>query len=712
MSVESHDKKLSTLLEWVENGTAQLPEFQRSGVWDDTKICKLIESITSGYPMGAAMFLANGGDSIRFKYRKFSGVPEIGNVVPDWLVLDGQQRLTTLFQVFKSTAPVETCLETNKEKRILRYYYLNIKKCLDPREDRLEAIVSISEKKQITSDIGRKIELDLTTPEKEYENFMFPLNLVFSENDMDDWRFRFENYHGATEEIRFLFRDFKQKIINSITGYNIPVIELTKDTSKEAVCQIFENVNTGGVPLTVFELVTATFAADEHNLREDWDKIRKGFVNRPNGEVLKDISGANFLASMSLLVTYKKSLKGESAVSCKKRDILRLNLNDYIDNKKSLIDGFHKAADFLAYQGIYNSDDLPYSSQIIPLAAMFAYDGENKKYFDILQNRDKLSKWYWCGVFGELYGGANEARFALDIANIFSWIEGGDTPNTIERANFQPTRLLSMQTRNSAAYKGVMGVIMQDSPLDFMTGRKMDVANYLKERTDIHHIFPQEYCKRMKYPERKWNSVVNKTPIYFTTNRSIGGSAPSVYVEGMKKKGIDENTIIKAIASHKISPTLMLANNFDEYFIDRAIRILDRIELATGKAVAGRDSEDTIKAFGCSLVGKDKKLIEDCVFYKGEEECPEQVAALIGGKQIWFYEKRWVEMSLQGESFDREIEEYNAYGMSDFSVDDGIPVSLKALLYNRYYYMSGTLERGGSAFREWYNNYYLCNKAK
>lgn len=709
MSVESHDKKLSTLLEWVENGTAQLPEFQRSWVWDDTKICKLIESITSGYPMGAAMFLANGGDSIRFKYRTFSGVPEKVNVVPDWLVLDGQQRLTTLFQVFKSTAPVETCLETNKDKRILRYYYLNIKKCLDPKEDRLEAIVSISEKKLITSDIGRKIELDLTTPEQEYKNFMFPLNLVFSENDMDDWRFRFENYHGATEEIRFLFRDFKQKIINTITGYNIPVIELTKDTSKEAVCQIFENVNTGGVPLTVFELVTATFAAEEFNLREDWDKITAGFAKRPNGDILKDISGANYLASMSLLVSYKKSLKNEGAVSCKKRDILRLNLVDYKANREALIDGFHKAVDFLVYQGVYSSDDLPYSSQIIPLAAMFAYDGENKKHFDIIQNRDKLSKWYWCGVFGELYGGANEARFALDIANIFTWIEGGDVPNTIERANFQPTRLLSMQTRNSAAYKGVMAVIMQDSPLDFMTGRKMDVANYLKEKTDIHHIFPQEYCKRMNYPERKWNSVVNKTPIYFSTNRSIGGSAPSLYVESMKKKGIDEPTIVKAIASHKIAPDLLLADKFDEYFVDRAIKILDRIELATGKAITGRESEDTIKAFGSSLVGKDKELIRHCLFYKGGETCPDEVSSLIGGRQIWFYEKRWVEMSLAGELFEQELGEYDAFGMSDFSVDDGVPITLKALLFNRYY-AGGPMENGGSAFREWYNNNYLSNK--
>ena len=88
MAVESHDKKLDDLLKMVEEGKAQLPDFQRSWVWDDTKICKLIESITSGFPMGAAMFLANGGEHIRFKYPTFEGLNSILGVTSDRLVLD------------------------------------------------------------------------------------------------------------------------------------------------------------------------------------------------------------------------------------------------------------------------------------------------------------------------------------------------------------------------------------------------------------------------------------------------------------------------------------------------------------------------------------------------------------------------------------------------------------------------------------------------
>lgn len=602
MAVESHDKKLSELLTWVGQGKAQLPEFQRSWVWDDSKICKLIESITSGFPMGAAMFLEGHGDSVRFKCRRFTGVSCPEDVSPDWLVLDGQQRLTTLYQVFMCKKAVETRLDTNRDKTIFRYYYLDIKKCLDPEADRLDAIVSISDKKQILSDIGRTVVLDLSTQENEFEHLMFPLNLVFSPNEIDDWRYGMEEQFQNDAEHRLLFRDFSQKILRPIQDYQMPVIQLTKDTPKEAVCQIFENVNTGGVPLTVFELVTATFAADEYDLRADWNAAKKQFSDKKL-TVLKDITGANFLAAMTLLVTYKNSLAEKGSVSCKKRDILRLNLEDYKANHDALVAGFESAAAFLSHQGIYSERDLPYTTQLIPLAAIFAYDSELKEKRPLMlgQNLDLLAKWYWCGVFGELYGGANEARFALDIADIFKWIYSGEQPDTVTRSNFQPTRLLSMQTRNSAAYKGVMAMIMQDSPLDFMSGSKMDIASYLDEDTDIHHIFPQAYCEGLDLPMRKWNSVVNKTPIYASTNRSIGGRALSEYIKTMKNKGLSDEQVVSAITSHKVDYDLLATDNFDAYFVDRAIKLLNRIEKATGKSIAGRDSEETIKEFGQAL---------------------------------------------------------------------------------------------------------------
>ena len=551
------------------------------------------------------MFLANGGEQIRFKYRKFEGVESTEDVIPEWLVLDGQQRLTTLYQVLKSKKATITRLETNRDATIKRFYYLDIKKCLDPEADRLDAVISVSEKKQLTTDIGRVVTLDLSTREKELDNMMFPLNITFSTPDVMNWMMQLHNHYGHNPEIISLFQDFYTKVLLLIQAYTMPVIQLDKETPKEAVCQIFENVNTGGVPLTVFELVTATFAADGHELRKDWETVKKTFSSKVNGELLREITGANFLAAMTLLVSYYKRIaSGDDervAVTCKKRDILKLDLVDYQKHHDALVKGFCESADFLVHQGIYRSRDLPYSSQLIPLAAIFAYDNANKKLLNLGPNKDLLAKWYWCGVMGEMYGGANEARFALDILGIFRWMDGGEMPDTVYRSNIQPTRLLAMQTRNSAAYKGIMALILLDRPLDFMTGNSMDIASYIDEDADIHHIFPQAYCEKQELQKIKWNAVINKSPIYASSNRSIGGHAPSIYIGTMANKGLDQQKIREAIVSHKVNYDYVAADDFDAYFIDRAKLLLNRIEKATGKTISGRDSEETIREYGVSL---------------------------------------------------------------------------------------------------------------
>lgn len=597
MAVKSNDTNLSELLKTVGNGKSQLPDFQRSWVWDDTRICKLIESLTSGFPMGAAMFLDYSADAgIRFKYRLFEGVDkQYEDVVPDSLVLDGQQRLTTLYQVFMSDNPVVTRTDTDKDSIIKRYYYMDIKKAIDSEADRLDAIISISEDKIKTENIGRNIILDLRTREDEYRNLMFPLNLTFS--DTMDWIWGLITYNKETMPI---VQKFQQEILEPLKKYTFPVITLAKDTTPEAVCQIFENVNTGGVTLTVFELVTAKFAAmGSKNLREEWSGLRKEFDKR-NDDLLKDLSGPNFLTSMTLLLSYLKMKKGErQTVSCKKKDVLKLKYEDFFVHLDELKCGFSCAANFMIQQGIYKSIDIPYSTQFIPLAAIFAYDNMNGKKLGLMQNLDLLSKWFWCGVFGELYGSANETRFAQDIIGVFEWMDDANiTPETVTRANFDATRLLSLKTRNSAAYKGVMALINRQRPKDFMSGQDMGIANYLLELTDIHHIFPQAYCMKENLLQKKWDSVVNKTPIYATTNRSIGGKAPSLYIQTIRNKGVPEDRIDSAFESHNIDPTLLKSDSFDAFIIDRAKRILNLIELAMGKAVSGRESDSTIQNFG------------------------------------------------------------------------------------------------------------------
>ena len=126
-------------------------------------------------------------------------------------------------------------------------------------------------------------------------------------------------------------------------------------------------------------------------------------------------------------------------------------------------------------------------------------------------------------MFGELYGAANETRYANDITQVIKWItDGGDLPKTITDFFFNPIRLLGLQSRQSAAYKGIMALILKNHAHDFISGADMDFSTYANEKIDIHHIFPKDYCIKQGYEKLKWNSIVNKTPIFANSNREIG----------------------------------------------------------------------------------------------------------------------------------------------------------------------------------------------
>lgn len=600
---KSNDVPIAEILKQIAKGETQLPDFQRGWVWDEERIIALIASISNSYPVGALMFLEYGGDSVRFHYRKFTGV-KVDNTIPNILVLDGQQRLTSIYSAMYSRDAVVT--RTDKNKEIQRFFYLDIEKCLDTSTDRVDAIISVPEDKIIRSNFGRVVDLDVSTRDKEFENHLFPLNIVFDFIECAKWQNEYQKYHGYSPEILNRYARFNAEILVPIQTYNVPVITLGRGTPKEAVCQVFENVNTGGVSLTVFELVTAMFAADDFRLRDDWEERKERLVNESalsvsnlDAAVLSVVSPTDFLVAATLLSRYYIKAQGGEAVSCKKKDVLRLTLGEYKNYKEQLTNGFIQAASFLKEQRIFSARDLPYSTQLIPLAVIFTILG--KQAHDVFI-KDKIARWYWCGVLGEMYGGANETRYATDVTGMMDWINGGEEPDTIQRAYFQPTRLLTLQTRLSAAYKGIMALILKTGCLDFISGSAMDFTVFLDESTDIHHIFPRAYCESVGLPRSRWNSIVNKTPLFARTNRIIGGSAPSEYLKKIERDGrITKEQLDDYVASHLIDVSCLREDDFDTYFIKRAKALLKEISCAMGKPIANLGGNDVIIGFGSSL---------------------------------------------------------------------------------------------------------------
>ncbi len=590
--MQTNDRQITELMKAIHDGKSQLPDFQRGWVWDDYRIRALISSITNKFPVGAAMFLEYGNENIRFKYRTIEGSPA-QNMVPTELILDGQQRLTSIFAALYSSQPVRT--RTDKGKEIERFYYIDIEKSLDPSADRMDAILSVPKEKKITSNFGRKVELDLSSPEKEFENKMFPLNIILDFIKTAQWQNSYYAYYQMKPEIIQEFTNFQNQITMPVFQYKIPVILLDRDTPKEAVCQVFENVNTGGVSLTVFELITAIFAMDDFELRKDWEKRKEVYFS---GDILNIMNATDFLTACTLLSTYKKG----GTVSCKKKDVLNLTLTDYQNYADSLSEGFAEAEKILQEERIFVSRDLPYSTQLIPLAVLCTLLQEGNK-IKITSVKEKIKQWYWCGVFGELYGSANETRYVNDVVGVMEWIEDSEkVPKTVQESYFNPIRLLSLQTRQSAAYKGIIALILKNHSKDFISGREMDFTAYCSENIDIHHIFPKEYCEKCRYPKEKWNSIINKTPISYSTNRAIGGAAPSKYLEKIEEKGQAASCVLdEYLESHWIDPGCCRTDDFDHFIIQRAGKLLDGIEKATGKPILARDSEEVVKEFGSEL---------------------------------------------------------------------------------------------------------------
>ena len=598
---------LEDLLRQCHKGELQLPDFQRSWVWDEDRIKSLIASVSRGFPIGALMTLERGGE-VEFKPRQVEGTsPEAGNVDPQSLLLDGQQRMTSLYQVTIRNKVVETV--TAKHKKMKRWFYIDIQSALGDETDREEAIIGVPADRVVRGAFNRNVELDLSSREAEFENLMYPVSQIF---DWDDWQKEFIEHAmkaGDFSEKWDVIKAFKEEVVNQFTKYHVPVIALNKQTSKEAICVVFEKVNTGGKALDAFELVTAMYAAEGHELRKDWygseeaagrhRRLQTAF-HAPGQEfgILSNVGNTDFLQAISLFHTRdlrrKAAAAGKTgkelpAVSGNRRALLALPLEAYLRYQEQVEQGFMEAAKFLHIQYIYRDSDLPYQSQIVPLATILAEIGD--RWHDAAA-RAKLLRWYWNGVFGELYGSTVESRIAKDFMEVPEWIAGGPEPSTITDATFRADRLFSMRMRLSAAYKGVNALLMREGAKDFVSGQGFSHTVFFDENVDIHHIFPRRWCKDKKN-DKDWkiyDSIVNKTPLSFRTNRQIGGDAPSKYLAKLEKGSdkhapIPVDTLERHLETHLISPGLLRADDFDAFVADRQKRLLKLIENATGISI-------------------------------------------------------------------------------------------------------------------------------
>jgi hypothetical protein len=342
-------------------------------------------------------------------------------------------------------------------------------------------------------------------------------------------------------------------------------------------------------------------------LRDDWEEKKQIFKSK---KVLERLGTTEFLQAISLLATRQKRLGSLAAgkkpeflpaISCKRKDLLDITLEDYKAWADRVTKGFEHAARFLYTQKIFSHRDMPYSTQITPLAAVLAVLGDEADKDGI---REKIARWFWCGILGELYGSAVESRFARDLPEVLDWLDGKDEPTTIQQAAFSSARLKTLRSRTSAAYKGLHALLLREGALDFRTGYSIDEQIYFDESIDVHHIFPKKWCLARKIKPRAFNSILNKTPLSAKTNRIVGGNAPSIYLPKIESQSdIKPSKMDEILKTHIISVIDLRTDDFEKFIESREEKFVALIENAMGKSVVKDmpiidtleedDSEDT-----------------------------------------------------------------------------------------------------------------------
>ena len=398
---------------------------------------------------------------------------------------------------------------------------------------------------------------------------------------------------------------FRAQVLENISDYRLPVIRLAKETPKGAVCTVFEKVNTGGVPLNVFELLTATYAGD----RDYFDAHGEDFQLPAHWQQVKDelaehrmlrFEDSDFLQAVCLVSTHYQR-RGrpdvdpftQPAASCKRVDILDLPIQEFIKWSPEIVSALHWTAGFLARQGVYGAADLPYRGQITALAAIRTVLGAQT---DSEDAESKITRWYWCGVLGEQYGGSPDTRLPRDLEQVAGWVRGGREPASVTEANFPPARLNTMSSRISAAYKGVLALLLRQECIDWTYSKEpINPAIFEDQQVDVALIFPKAWCDKHGVTPQRRDSIVNKTPLTNRTRRIMGNQAPDAYLKQLEAEaGLPGNWLDDIIGTHLVDAKYLRGRrplgsgpDFNGFYEARSAKLLELIYDAMGVSADG-----------------------------------------------------------------------------------------------------------------------------
>lgn len=565
---DTNPRALKDLLSEAHSHTMALPDFQRDFVWEPGATQELIVSIANNYPAGSILRVRDAKHI--FAAREFEGAPSLDGQKHTFLVLDGQQRLTSLYQAFYGVG----------EHR----YYINLKKLLDG-DDFEEAIFYVR-----ASTKWAKAREDFDIQAKE---LILPLSILKGgAGKFGNWSRKVSRKLPDHERIALedALDVIEEKWIKAIDDYHFPVVTLSDKTKPDALCTIFETLNRTGVKLSVFELLTARYWPQKINLRTLWDEARKAHP------IINDFEVDPYYILQSIALASRK------APSCKRSDVLNLAAKDIIEWWPKVVLGLRQGLDILRDDcKVLLPKWLPYQTMVAPLAAVFARSGLPKTPLAGAQ-REKLKRWFWCAVYGQAYESAPNTRSAKDVTELTAWLDGGDLPETVSSLRFDPKALRDVTPRQRAIYRGTICLILGTGTgtRDFHTQSVITGKLMADEGIDDHHVFPDNYLKEKKgiTLSRARDCILNRTLIDRTTNQMISDRAPSNYMAEIRKTpGFPFEKVLTSHCLPTGADSPFWTDDYNAFLVWREKRLWQEIKRVTGVTdVTDLEADDGVTA--------------------------------------------------------------------------------------------------------------------
>ncbi len=528
---KNRSEKYTDLFSAIDKGQIKIPQFQRDFVWSKEQTAKLVDSILKGFPLGTFILWKT-----KARLRHIRNVGNIDLPEPDegdsiLYVLDGQQRITSLYAVRKG-------IRITRDNKEVDYRDICINLDLEPSD---EDEVVFSEPVEDATCISLHQLLNASVGELA------------------------QNYSGHLDRVS----DYKTRL----EGYDFSTVVI-EDYEIDVACEVFTRINTGGKELTLFEIMVAkTYDQDkEFDLAEQYQLLMEN-------EEEKDLESVGFGSVPP--VTVLQCVASFITPEIKRQNILKMEKDQFIDQWPLMRESLFTAIDYLrTHVGVAVSRMLPYNSILIPLTWFFRQIGNRG--VDTRENQLLRQYIYFAGLT-QRYSSAVETKIPIDIKRMKTIIEGGvpDYQGEMPRLTAEDLRNESFSVGNARS-KMVICLLSELDPKSFRTNGKIVLDNrWLKASTskNYHHFFPKAFLRTQGVPKWRTNSLMNIVLVDdYLNKRTIKAKAPSIYMAGFAKKN---KNLTETLKSHAIGDLVEFGINRDDYetfLTKRSERICSMLE--------------------------------------------------------------------------------------------------------------------------------------